>query len=1814
MAMRESKMIAFGIKLEMAPQPIAQLEELEGVRVRRDDELSTTVAVFLRRDRVLGFSMDDRDATEMALVLAGYYRLTTGQELNVEREREPITEDIAPPYLSQHNVVPMKWSYLQHDDPMVLSKKHYAIFSMPPPYHSLPSQSKSNLDTNMNTSITNRNHSASSSPLTGYDSKPGLLGYDIHFEKCKRGEEFRLFDPHDALYLDDGMGFDLQSVLSMELLENVDDNPKLVEARNEQVIKRVAEMQKLVENSEQYLTEHRDETFGDSDVHYQEGILKDEFVGKETSVDQTESDTESNNSKMSSADDAPGILKHSDSLLLLTETINQGLSGLNVPVMPMNKDNNSDILSRRESQGLSAILNNCGLTDALIALNNDMSQSESDNDSLYTPNNSPIRRNHNKGTNKVIRTSFGIHSPETAQHDGKEQNLKEYLKQLRERSSREEEIMNIPCVEVNTFLYQDDQIDQDAELIDLTLIPPPQTPDELDTSSQVPQILPVVPPSFADDKTNNVEIEAGVDVYDSASPPVTALEEFIANVTIQPPTVKVTPAIELTPEEIMSYIIPPPPVSNTSTLVREPVTYVNQTQIISEQQTEINTNNDVNSSTSNGDIVKGTLSVSEIRNMFTAKSLSEARNSLLLRERNNCKSQQQHCKTSESSKGKRKSITSDKPSNGSISNAPHVIEYPTVERKGMFSCCSKDKTKEDSDENDDKTGNQIVRSDSIPDVCEIRPPPRRRNLENDKPPERPPKTAPIPAPRPRSNSFSHTNMELTAVEITTNHFSTLNNRKLTYKVVCETNEQNVIEPSCVPPQLPPRLENKVLSPPPPLLLPPKKPPLPPVPSFEVLRMKNAQKFGTSSLRNPNEQRLASIGSPHFQRNLTAYKNIENEGRLDASEYSKSNGHVRQQQTVNFQTLQNRHVRSNSETKNTIMKNNEMSTVLTLCSPQMNRRLSNRPDLLNGAPCDRRVFSPPLAERRISRRDSASPTLKSQNHVRFKEDVVDDIPTPPSPPAVKFAELCGNNGHVSVEALLRKSEAAVAGLLQRLRDTADKCSHQHAHGGGEDIDEIKFQRARTELTTCAVSLVGAGRTLVGALGAGGAGAPQALADCLTPLRRLADLAQALGRHTSAPLQTRNLVLRVHDVTAAFKDLAGAEMADIFREHISGDSRSDTKTSLEGQLALRAECLANVLATLLRSLRVFSPEVAVCLCVGYVSPQTGRNNLTKSKSFLIRFERLSNAEKRRVARHRRVSARRVGDASALAENKWSCGGMFTNKESAATQLGARQERVGTPAMTPAAARTRIIYRCRIFYLKALSVTQTSDSQSGPGGPPGVHGRLAGGLRRREQKMGVHKVLMEVHENLSAFDSKNVLEDFYQYLLVPEKKADKQLPMCLLCNKVLSNDSMKPSKLEDHLKRCHTDKIGKDLKYFQTLKEKYEKRPTMHSMIASTSQSNDDGLRASYNISLLTAKSGKPHTIGGQLILPAVEEVLKTVLHKSPFDVLKRIPLVATDGVPAMVGRYRGFISHLKRIIPGLTAIHCVIHRQHLVAKHLSERLNQSLHFVIKAVNKMRSNALNTRLFAQLCDENDEDFQRLLLHTEVRWLSKGACLTRFYSVLDSVLEFLESRDPDLKENLIKFKTGIAYLTDLFKKFNDINLQLQGDSLNLIKSKGIISDFLGKLKFMKQNISRQEFSQFPNLSQVECIDEDIHTYSQHLSALHDDFKTRFEDIQTMDIPPWIINPFDETEVANVVLQEELLELSTNEELKAKFRKGYQTFWLQAEIPEKYPGLWEIARKFLIAFPSSYLVKRSFSAVTNLLTKPNIDRLLTLHQIHPSQ
>ena len=123
--------------------------------------------------------------------------------------------------------------------------------------------------------------------------------------------------------------------------------------------------------------------------------------------------------------------------------------------------------------------------------------------------------------------------------------------------------------------------------------------------------------------------------------------------------------------------------------------------------------------------------------------------------------------------------------------------------------------------------------------------------------------------------------------------------------------------------------------------------------------------------------------------------------------------------------------------------------------------------------------------------------------------------------------------------------------------------------------------------------------------------------------------------------------------------------------------------------------------------------------------------------------------------------------------------------------------------------------------------------------------------------------------------------------QSPTNPQQPMCLVCEKNFSNEAMKPSRLLEHLQKIHPDKSGKTLAFFHSLRDQFLKRNTIN-MFTSSSKNSDDSLKASYNISLLIPKAGKPHTIGEELILPAVKEVIKTVLHKSPEQVIKSIPL--------------------------------------------------------------------------------------------------------------------------------------------------------------------------------------------------------------------------------------------------------------------------------------------------------------------------------------
>jgi hypothetical protein len=107
-------------------------------------------------------------------------------------------------------------------------------------------------------------------------------------------------------------------------------------------------------------------------------------------------------------------------------------------------------------------------------------------------------------------------------------------------------------------------------------------------------------------------------------------------------------------------------------------------------------------------------------------------------------------------------------------------------------------------------------------------------------------------------------------------------------------------------------------------------------------------------------------------------------------------------------------------------------------------------------------------------------------------------------------------------------------------------------------------------------------------------------------------------------------------------------------------------------------------------------------------------------------------------------------------------------------------------------------------------------------------------------------------------------------------------------LSNESMQPCKLRLHLETSHKDKKDKSLDYLKILRDNFQTRPTVKQMFNERAPKVDKGLLASYEISKLIAKAGKPHNIGESLILPAVSVVISTVMNQSVHEITQTIPL--------------------------------------------------------------------------------------------------------------------------------------------------------------------------------------------------------------------------------------------------------------------------------------------------------------------------------------
>ena len=82
--------------------------------------------------------------------------------------------------------------------------------------------------------------------------------------------------------------------------------------------------------------------------------------------------------------------------------------------------------------------------------------------------------------------------------------------------------------------------------------------------------------------------------------------------------------------------------------------------------------------------------------------------------------------------------------------------------------------------------------------------------------------------------------------------------------------------------------------------------------------------------------------------------------------------------------------------------------------------------------------------------------------------------------------------------------------------------------------------------------------------------------------------------------------------------------------------------------------------------------------------------------------------------------------------------------------------------------------------------------------------------------------------------------------------------------------------------------------------------------------------------------------------------------------KVGSVCTDGAPAMVKHRSSFVAPLKQVSPHIVSNHCAIHKYALACKTLPLELKSVLDSQAKAVNFIRSRAMNFQLFKAFCDD--------------------------------------------------------------------------------------------------------------------------------------------------------------------------------------------------------------------------------------------------------
>lgn len=259
------------------------------------------------------------------------------------------------------------------------------------------------------------------------------------------------------------------------------------------------------------------------------------------------------------------------------------------------------------------------------------------------------------------------------------------------------------------------------------------------------------------------------------------------------------------------------------------------------------------------------------------------------------------------------------------------------------------------------------------------------------------------------------------------------------------------------------------------------------------------------------------------------------------------------------------------------------------------------------------------------------------------------------------------------------------------------------------------------------------------------------------------------------------------------------------------------------------------------------------------------------------------------------------------------------------------------------------------------------------------------------------------------------------------------------------------------------------------------------------------------------------------------------------------------------------------------------------------------VTKIINLIKGGHkfLTHRKFQLFLEEHNAIYTDVPLYCEVRWLSAGKCLEKFFAIRKEIFLFLQAQF-SAKCDEFKFffedldsLCELALITDMTNHLNILNLKLQKTDQIISQLISHVDSFHNKLLLFKNHIENNILEFFPSCEilfkeygtrcnfkkQIDVINSLISQFDKRFG----DFKMLRQDLILFE-NPFIVQIHEQS----LEFQEELCDLQSDISLKARLEKNVEFFKLLDA--SRYPRLRLFGLRIFSMFGSTYLCECSFS------------------------